>query len=476
MANSKERSHADNFTPFFSVQCSRVSGCCHCQQVQVTDQVSVSDDRASLQNVADVSSRAEQWGSWTPKKKKKVRPIAEKTLRCDICPYRTNKLGLLTIHKTYHRPQAKNKYKCPHCPYYVCAPRLLHQHVRIHVNTINDDARSGNGFQDQVPKRGEVATKEADVAQLRCSICPYVGRSKNDIIYHRQFHRSRPTAPFRCPLCPFWVGEKRTLAQHQKVHQGVDRQPTEISGSTEGSAGGQDVDRKGSANGSGEKVPLPGFVDARSTTPCVARHRAFGNDLNVDVGKVDAQQGSSGGQRRRVARTLWRCDRCPYVTAKRSQHATHRQLHGSCQRHTCRLCDYSVGGLHLLMQHVRLHHREVDADPDAKQSTEQPPANDPRGDSQTNVSSKEVRPLFRCDRCPYSNSRRDHLLCHARFHDSDGPLRCPQCDYSVSKVHLLTQHLRVHQLPTDTQSLSKTSCSPHATKDQFMRSLSLTTR
>jgi len=66
----------------------------------------------------------------------KVRRVAVKTLRCDICPYRTNKLGLLNIHKTYHRPQAKNTYKCPHCPYYVCAPRLLHQHTRIHLDTV----------------------------------------------------------------------------------------------------------------------------------------------------------------------------------------------------------------------------------------------------------------------------------------------------------------------------------------------------
>jgi len=76
------------------------------------------------------------------------------------------------------------------------------------------------------------------------------------------------------------------------------------------------------------------------------------------VGKSAVQSTGTPAPRRRVARTLWRCDRCPYVTAKRSQHETHRQLHGSRQRHTCRLCDYSVGGLHLLMQHVRLHHRQ----------------------------------------------------------------------------------------------------------------------
>ena len=75
--------------------------------------------------------------------------------------------------------------------------------------------------------------------------------------------------------------------------------------------------------------------------------------------------------------------------------------------------------------------------------------------------------MFRCDRCPYSNVRRDHLLCHARFHASDAPLRCPQCDYSVSKIHLLAQHLRVHQ------QLSADTPNNTGAKDQFMRSLQL---
>jgi len=104
-------------------------------QVKVADQDFAPEDSAS-QNVADTGPKSEDSASISPKKKKKkLRPVADKTLRCDICPYRTNKLGLLTIHKTYHRPQAKNTYKCPHCPYYVCAPRLLHQHTRIHVDS-----------------------------------------------------------------------------------------------------------------------------------------------------------------------------------------------------------------------------------------------------------------------------------------------------------------------------------------------------
>jgi len=447
---------------------------CRCPQVKVKDKAFTPVDSVS-RNAADASSKAAS-DSGTPKKKK-ARPVAAKTLKCDICPYRTNKLGLLTIHKTYHRPQAKNTYKCSHCPYYVCAPRLLHQHVRIHLDAVQSTPNGNVGSNNRSSPGSDAATKAEPTTEFRCSTCPYVGRSRNDVIYHRQFHRSRPTAPYRCPSCPFWVGEKRMLSQHQKVHRGVNRQPS----STEGVTGGQNGDGKGSARGgdvgSGEDIPSSG---ARSTTSCVAHDngsKASGSNLVVDGSKADGQRDTPDGRRRRVARTLWRCDRCPYVTAKRSQHQTHRQLHGSCQRHTCRLCDYSVGGLHLLMQHVRLHHGQPDIDPDTSTRPERPISNDPPPEDggQTSSSSKQDRQLFRCDRCPYANSRRDHLLCHSRFHDSGGPLRCPQCDYSVSKVHLLTQHMRVHQLSTAVQNSSKTG-SAHATKDQFMRSLSLTTR
>jgi uncharacterized Zn-finger protein len=39
------------------------------------------------------------------------------------------------------------------------------------------------------------------------------------------------------------------------------------------------------------------------------------------------------------------------------------------------------------------------------------------------------RKLYRCDRCPYANVRRDHLLTHLRFHLTTSQFQCPYCDY-----------------------------------------------
>jgi hypothetical protein len=68
-----------------------------------------------------------------------------------------------------------------------------------------------------------------------------------------------------------------------------------------------------------------------------------------------AKNGATWGIRRKT----WQCDRCPYATYKRSQLTSHTALHGSGQRYQCSYCNYSVGGLHLLVQHRRLHVAEA---------------------------------------------------------------------------------------------------------------------
>merc|ERR1712048_939252 len=59
----------------------------------------------------------------------------------------------------------------------------------------------------------------------------------------------------------------------------------------------------------------------------------------------------------------------------------------------------------------------------------------------------EPKKLYRCDRCPYANIRRDYLLSHLKFHMVSNSLLCPYCDYSAPKQALLTQHIRVHFCP-----------------------------
>jgi hypothetical protein len=212
------------------------------------------------------------------------------------------------------------------------------------------------------------------------------------------------------------------------------------------------------------------------------------NGIRLSTETVNLLCSTAAGNvaRRVVHRTIWHCDRCPYATAKRSQLETHRHLHGSAQRHTCDKCDYSVSGVHLLLQHVRLHNNDkpaVATDTDGTKDQRHPKETTGQGETCTPIelprsqpqqqhpksvspdigssvalpltTSATVRTVYKCDKCPYSNARRDLLLCHARFHSGAGPLLCPHCDYSVSKVHLLTQHLRVHKLEVENAILNR---------------------
>lgn len=147
-------------------------------------------------------------------------PSAGKHLRCNVCPYRTNKSGLLKIHKTYHKIQPGNRFKCKYCPYYVSAMRLLHQHVRLHLQQRGEVHVGEPGTKID---EGSVSPLHIDEDATKgsrhcCDQCPFVCRNKNDFIYHKQFHRQKPSAPFKCPQCPYWVSQKRLLRQHERVH------------------------------------------------------------------------------------------------------------------------------------------------------------------------------------------------------------------------------------------------------------------
>ncbi|CAG2195100.1 KRAB [Mytilus edulis] len=169
------------------------------------------------------------------------------------------------------------------------------------------------------------------------------------------------------------------------------------------------------------------------------------------------------------------CEKCPYASAKRSHYERHVEIHGSKQRHMCKYCDYSVPSRNLLVQHERLHCTQIrtflaiqslsnlmqlpEVPADVALASALPPI-DTKESFKVSVTHDHIelyensnqfdiepRKFYRCDRCPYANVRRDHLLTHLKFHMLKSTLACPYCDYSVSKTHHLSQHIRVHFCP-----------------------------
>ncbi|XP_025114767.1 zinc finger protein 208-like isoform X6 [Pomacea canaliculata] len=528
----------------------------------------------------------------------------EKQYFCSICPYRTDKRGMLTFHHTYHQPSAQNKYKCRFCPYFVCAPRLLHQHMRWHAEYVdakaaqNDLTKETSTWQQSEqnlslisPKKQKKVLVENSTKRHNCEKCPYTTNSNNDFIYHQQFHRPKAGNGYNCQYCDYWVAHRRLLKQHLRLHDcdsvtdtgegnSIASSPakslasdassvydavelaalkqkmisTRITASlstspsvspmkiaTQCSIGSRPgfVLRNGSYHKLHQcrkcpytnirarnlrlhelmhgyrrsehplmkcpycdyyvgskgllshhmKVHLHQYVPdpTDSTTFDLEKREGIGNlwtaddieeDMPVTINSSDIPQKQKVDTLLEISRfKKYSCEKCPYASSKRSHFTRHMELHGSRQRHTCEYCDYSVPSASLLSQHYKIHlmpnqnllatqtfsnlqfMKEVPAD--VALASALPPTDSAEPvtisvvhdhlelyeNDETATIDTEPRKLYRCDRCPYANVRRDHLLTHMRFHLHRSSFHCPYCDYSAPKQQLLTQHIRVHFCP-----------------------------
>ena len=148
----------------------------------------------------------------------------------------------------------------------------------------------------------------------------------------------------------------------------------------------------------------------------------------------------------RAAVQKFSCDKCPYVTLIRNNFERHVILHGCKHRFTCEYCDYSVPNFHRLLQHKKLHvmPNPLNNFPANKDEISTNGGHDDLDLYENSEEFVEPKKVYRCDRCPFTNARRDNLLAHLKFHMIRSTLQCSYCDYSVSKQHLLTQHMKVH--------------------------------
>jgi KRAB domain-containing zinc finger protein len=512
-------------------------------------------------------------------------PIDLKKHKCTICPYRTSKPNLLHFHMSCHKPQPGiQQEKCKFCPYFVVAKRLLHQHMRLHLQDMHLRQKEAASMKYTPTKKVSMFPNQSPSGtpkRYKCSICPYTTNSKNDFLYHKQFHRQKSTSEFKCDYCDYWVTHKRLINQHMRMHEAAGQSPGNASSVSSSpcksdlieSSALQDTvtlamykqrmisskiipsisqkpamspmkiacsvgSKPGYALKNGvyrkmhtcDKCPymnlrlrnlrlhqlMHGYRKSKNpllkcphcdyyvgSKGLLSHHLkvhqpSYRADTSLDL-TMDLNNGEDNGALLEemedsnsdvaditydnkvdtlyeIARwKKYSCEKCPYASAKKSHYERHVALHGSKQRCQCQYCDYSVPSNNLLNQHQKLHMTpnqnllavqslsnlqmlsEVPAD--VALSSALPPL-DKKGtfavsithdhmDMYENSSELDVEPkkLYRCDRCPYANVRRDHLLAHLKFHMVKSELACPYCDYSVSKQHLLTQHIGVHFCP-----------------------------
>ena len=144
----------------------------------------------------------------------------DETKCCDICPFKTDRTGLLELHKLRHRAPAASTssdtvtFSCRHCPYFVRTSRQLERHTALHEELLQ---------QQQEPVLNSTVLHVSHCGSTKnryvCEKCPFVSMVRNEFWLHRRHHFSPSVdVPYSCDLCPFWASDRRTMSEHSSLH------------------------------------------------------------------------------------------------------------------------------------------------------------------------------------------------------------------------------------------------------------------
>ena len=145
----------------------------------------------------------------------------DETKCCDICPFKTDRTGLLELHKLRHRAPAASAstssvtFSCPHCPYFVRTSRQLERHTALHEDTVlpNHDPLVNGSAVQHTSHHGPAKNRYV------CEKCPFVSMFRSEFWLHRRHHFvPKVDVPYSCDLCAFWASDRRTMSDHAALH------------------------------------------------------------------------------------------------------------------------------------------------------------------------------------------------------------------------------------------------------------------
>jgi len=145
----------------------------------------------------------------------------DETKCCDICPFKTDRTGLLELHKLRHRapPAAAGSmtYSCPHCPYFVRSSRQLERHMALHEDPVQP--HNGEPSPEIIAGIQLFSCSGPGKTRYVCERCPFVSMYRNEFWLHRRHHFvPRVDIQYSCDMCPFWAADRRTMAEHLALH------------------------------------------------------------------------------------------------------------------------------------------------------------------------------------------------------------------------------------------------------------------
>ena len=284
----------------------------------------------------------------------------DKKYKCNICPYRTSKPNLLKFHISCHTPQPDViQEKCKFCPYFVVAKRLLHQHMRLHMQDMQQRQKEAamRGYVTPV-KKGSVFRSSSPGSctpkKYRCTNCPYTSNSKNDFLYHKQFHRQRPSCEYKCDYCDYWVTHKRLIRQHMKIHDNVPSPA--LSTSVHSSPCKSDITESSVIHDTVQLAMYKQRMISAKIAPSISQKPVVSPmKIACSVGNKPSYAMKNG-----VYRKMHKCAKCPYMNLRLRNLRLHELMHGnrkskSGQLLKCPHCDYTVGSKGLLSHHLKVH-------------------------------------------------------------------------------------------------------------------------
>ncbi|KAF5278834.1 hypothetical protein FQR65_LT03522 [Abscondita terminalis] len=372
--------------------------------------------------------------------KHKSRKIEEKKFKCDLCDYRSTRIGHLQIHMNKH------SLKCDECDYETLVESEFFRHQRVHTD------KQVHSITNASSNKGSLQTH---MNYFICDECDYTTSVEMDFLEHEKEHKGKPAPSdvnlpkhksrkieekkFKCDLCDYRstrIGHLQThmnkhslkcdecdyktlveseFLDHQRVH--TDEQVHSITNS--------------SSNKSPSQTHMNYFIcDECDYTTSVEMD--FSEHEKEHKGKpAPSDVNLPKHKSRKIEEKKFKCDLCDY----RSTRIGHLQTHMNKHSLKCDECTTRLGRSEFL------DHKEYTLT---------------TSHSITIISNKVLQThmnYFICDECDYTTSTRiGHLQTHMNKHS----LKCDECNYKTMVESDFLDHKRVH---TDKQVHSITNAS-----------------
>lgn len=255
-----------------------------------------------------------------------------------------------------------------------------------------------------------------------CTQCPFIGNSPAELKRHCRVHSDEK--PFSCATCGYSSKWKCDLKKHIKTYEHV-------------------------------AAPRSDGLEMKQKRDSL---RFMSSNMEDDLSSCSDDDLSYLDQRALSPEelpaprpTLYKCEKCQYVTYKKNMLDGHMKIHGQSREKSgklkCKQCDFEASDLPSFLQHKLTHSSQQVADVSEDnhgKSSEILKRSDKDGSPVR--SRRKPMKYMSCSKCPYTCLKYTKLVMHEALHlpHSYATTPCEFCDYNVKNGALLIQHMKMH--------------------------------